>query len=146
MKKQKHKRKQAVAKPFKKIFLQDWGTYGEQMVVAVGVSMDEVIKYLKRLKARKEAIEAVEADAKDMSELMSTSKGFFAKPMNPSCGSILWLKEWDGSWASNDVLTHELFHAVYNTLGKGKAMMEEQEAMAYQQQYLSESIRRVLNA
>ena len=59
--------------------------------------------------------------------------------------SVLWLKEWDGSWSAAEVLIHELHHAVHFILGQGKIMGDEVEALAYQQEYLFRGIRQRLN-
>jgi len=107
--------------------------------------MKEVVKFLKKNKASEKSIKAIEEDSSSFSETMKNSKGFFAKPTDVSVGSFLWLREWDNSWECAEVLVHELFHAVYITLGKGRSMMDEQEAMAYQQEFLFQNIRRKLN-
>lgn len=132
-------------KAYKTIFIQDWGTYGDETVVAVGTTIDEVVQYLKKHKASQGSIKSMEEDAKELSETMKCSKGFFAKPNDTTVGSFLWTRDWDNSWEHSEVLVHELFHAVYNTLGKGRSMMDEQESMAYQQEFLFRAIRRKLN-
>jgi len=141
----RHKRKQHKAKPYTKIFLQDWGTFKNQTLVAVGVGTKEMAAYMKRIGAKQSSIDVFNNDKQRLEELMKSSNGFFSTPDDASTGSILWLKSWDESWKDYEVLIHELFHAVYCILGKGRSMMEEQEAMAYQQEFLFGEIRRKLN-
>lgn len=147
MKKLKRKKIKAKLpkKPLKKIFFQEWGTYKDQTLVAVGVNMAEILSFLKKKKVDKESIKAMESWSKDYSQTMANSNGFFCQP-SPNLGNILWLKKWDtDDWGCYEVLVHELFHAVYNVMGKSRGMMDEQESMAYQQEHLFNEIRRKLN-
>jgi len=131
----------------KAIFIQEWGTYTNQTLVAVGSSTDEMLRYLKKNKVNKASIDAFVADKQNLESQMQNSLGLFCRPKDGDAGSILWLKNWDkNNWRCYEILIHELFHAVYGILGKDKGMLDEEEALAYQQEYLFGEIRRKLNA
>jgi hypothetical protein len=123
------------------IYIQSWGTYQNETLVCIGVSYEEIYKCLKKIKVETDMIKQWECDI-DLLDNCLNGAGLFW--FNHS-RSILWLKDWKNDWKHYDILLHELFHAVYYILGKGKNMMSEDEGMAYQQEFLFKAIRRKLS-
>lgn len=130
-------------------YLQDGGTYSFQIPVFVGYTIPEVVEVLKKQKglnpeAIKEFVDGVEMATKSFhgkqGGVWSTDSGW----------SILFLPSWEGSWNDIETLVHECFHLTINMLGRGKMMINcssgtiEEEAIAYNQEYLWRNIRRRL--
>lgn len=124
-------------------FVQEWGTYPNQTLVCVGLTVDELIAAAKKYKSNKNFMDWILKQKEMLADKMIGSKGFFA--YSPHCQSILWIKEWEDNWENMETLIHETFHAVYDMLGVNKGMTTESEALAYQQEYLFKQIRRFIN-
>ena len=125
-------------KSFKKIFVQGYGTHTDQILVAVGVSRKEILSYLKKVKARPEYIDFI----KKTDDKFFENKGTFAWNDKVD-GTILYLKKYEDLWDFWETLIHELHHAIEHFRVK-KAMQDEPEALAYQQEFLFRAIRRKL--
>ena len=59
--------------------------------------------------------------------------------------TILWLPKWNDDEDDVRTLVHETFHLVYSVLHKSNNMGREEEAQAYQMEYLFGNIRTELN-
>lgn len=143
------KKKKKSPPPFKAIFIQGWGTYNNETLVVVGMSVKEFMgrinvgktglgvnqKFYDWLVSRKENFTR---------SIALDNLGFFKD--SPEGGSMLWLKEWDNSWDTGYTLMHELHHAVHFILGYNKGMQEECEALAYQQEWLFKAIQKRLTS
>ena len=121
-------------------FVQSWGTYADQTLVVVGYTHDELLKITKNrftpdvLKFLKE----VKGDY----DTANQGRGMciFDDETNRS---ILYLREFHDTWEWYEVLLHECFHVV-SFMAKAKNMKTEEEAQAYQLEYLFHNIRRSL--
>ena len=131
MKKRKHK-------PKKVAYLQGWGTYTNQTLVLVGMSFNEILAHLKRIRAD---IEVAKEFAKSKEELVAYMEGKCSFGFSHDARTILWFPEWKNDWKHWDTLVHEVCHMVHSVLGKSKNMMGEDEARAYQTEYLFREIR-----
>lgn len=123
----------------KTIFIQDFGSTSDQMLVCVGVEKIDVLKYCKKVGVKKDFLKMVEY--LDW-EWMRKQKGVFHWN-DESSGTILFLHTPRDEWEYWECLIHELHHAVHEW-GKRKCRNEEMEMLAYQQEYLFRSIRRKL--
>lgn len=129
-------------KKTKYMYFQDWGTYGIESIVVVGYNHKEILQKLKKLGARKEILKEIEEEKKSIEPFMRGC-GFFVM-LEKTGANILWFSRYGSDWDFIETLIHELFHAVHDCLGTRKSMMEEDDAMAYQQEFLFRSIRRKL--
>lgn len=127
-------------------YLQDWGTYTTQTPVFVGYTPAEICATLKRQKDfNKEAVAEFCEDIDETEKVFKTVQGgiWFTK----TGFSIMYLPKYEGSWSDIETLVHECFHLVINQLGKSKMLINhstqtvEEEALAYQQEYLWKNIR-----
>jgi len=137
--------KQTQSKPFKHVFIQDWGTYSDQMIVSVGMSTEDLLSWVKKLKDLKEGVvEILEENLKTMEN--RRDKGGFMRFTTEKCAvSCLIILEWDRTLENNGLLVHELSHAIDFVLGNGKMMERETEAKAYQLEFLYLAIVRELD-
>src|SRR3990167_1646425 len=142
-------------KPFTGSFVLDWGTYQDSTLVAVGLPFDLLEKKYRKL-AYPENKEVLKENRADIEPLIKEqNKGFFwfkegdAKRQRTS---ILWLRDWRDDWPHHETLIHEIFHAIIIILGDHRGMIAaqdseifyEDEAMAYQMEYLFRQCRRKL--
>ncbi len=121
-------------------YIQTWGTYDDEMLVTVGMNFDEIVKEMKRLKITKEVsgdFIARKLEFLDMIESTSAHLWVFTNGQ-----TLLYFPNWKHDWEHWDTLLHEICHAVHHTLGKHKRMMYEDEAKAYQIEFLFREIRR----
>jgi len=132
--------KKILKKKTKFNYIQSCGTYNTEILVSVGTNYKELLACAKRLKLAKKNIKALEDDKEEILPLMERVACF----MNLPTGSILWIKEYEDEWTFYEYLIHEIFHAVYLMLGQDQRMMKEDEAMAYQLEFLFREIRRKL--
>lgn len=135
-------------------YIQDWGTYSNQTAVFVGFTPTEITKVMKKAGLSKEAIAEWEngagaatkmftAEAENSGGMWFSNKGGY---------SLLWMPIFEDSWKCYDTLVHECCHAVLNILGGQKNMIRslnhelfiEDEALAYQQEFLFRKIRNKL--
>ena len=123
------------------IFVQEYGTYTNEVLVAAGAAKEQVLSFLKRIKAKKDYIEWLRTDEK-IWQLGKEKKGLFAWNDNVE-GTLLLLRPHEDAWEYAETLIHELHHLVQ--VFSKKAMMEnEMEAQAYLQEFLFRSIRQKL--
>jgi hypothetical protein len=142
-------------KLFTGYFLLDWGTYKDTTLVAIGLPFDLLEKIYRKLAEpqNKEILKENRADIEPL--IIEQNKGFFwCKEGDAKQGrvSILWLREWKDKWPDYETLLHEIFHLVIVILGDHRGMLAareseifyEDEAMAYQMEYLFRQCRRKL--
>jgi hypothetical protein len=120
-----------------KIWIQDWGTYGEQTLVCIGVTKEEILKWLKKVKGKPMFIAAIE----ECFEVPTQCDGCFWYH-SVAKGSILWLESLEYTPKSMAILSHEICHAVRRLLIEERNMVNEVEAICYQTEYLTKSILR----
>lgn len=134
-------------KPVKTWWVQKWGTYQNEMPVFVGYTPKEILAVLKKQKTwKQEPILAWEKELKQTEEFAEGRE--FCWFNDGYC--ILFLKPFEDKWERLEAIMHECFHLVINILGDKRGMINttvprvEEEAMAYQQEYLFREIRRKL--
>lgn len=131
-------------------YLQDWGTYTTQIPVFVGYTPTEICEVLKRQKDfNKDAVASFCNDLDDTSNVFKTVQGGIWTSGNGY--SLLYLPKYTGRLSDIATLVHECFHLVINQLGRHKLFINhstqsiEEEAMAYQQEFLWQAIQRRLD-
>lgn len=135
--------KKKLPKKFKDIiFIEDCGTYRNEIIVVIGANFDKVLEYVKRrtditkenLKEFEEGrAEFLDAEKKEhQGFVLHYKKGF----------QLMWIKAFFDSWEWYDTLIHECCHATHYILEvKG---IRDEEAFAYLQEHLIRKIRRRL--
>ena len=129
-------------KKFKKpiIFIQDTGTYLNELIFCAGGTKNDVIKYLKARRDVKtntsEWIEKVKAW-----EMLAEKKAVTYS--DDSGRAIITTRFYEDTWDYWETIMHELHHYV-RSFSQWKLMEEEDEALAYLQEYLFHAIRRKL--
>lgn len=124
-------------------YIQEWGTYSNETIVSVGMTAEEILDWLKKNNGSKKFIDFINKDArKEVERMISERVGGLFLPCEGA--SLLWLCEWKNNWEQIEILVHEVHHAVQAILGRHRNMMQEDEALAYQQQFLFREIRRKL--
>lgn len=118
-----------------KIWIQDWGTYGEQTLVCFGSTKEEILKYLKKNKCSLIFLEAIKKEF----EIPARCDGCFWYNQGAK-GSILWLEKFEWTAHCMGVLAHEITHAVRRLLIEERDMYDEVEAVCYQTEYLTKNI------
>ncbi len=122
-----------------KIWIQDWGTYGEETLVCVAASKREILAFLrlKKISGRADFIAAVTRDF----EIPKNCDGCFFYNQSVR-GSILWFQSLELTPHSVGILAHEVTHAVRRLLIEERNMENEIEAICYQTEYLTKNILR----
>jgi len=130
--------------PKELMFIQEYGTYTNQMLVIVGVSdKKKVFRFLKKNRVNVDFSKWVLEDFSDWKENIDKKlEGMFCWK-NGVGGVVLILRPPNDSWEYWEVLMHEIHHAVQH-LAKQKDMFEELEAQAYLFEHLFRSIRKKL--
>jgi len=121
-------------------YVQKWGSYDLGTIVSVGTTIEEIIDYAEKSGTTKKNIKYLKKYKEELRKVMKYA-GFFQNLPN---GNLIWLKTYRHNPYFYQKLVHELFHAVYSCLGKERRMMEEDEAMAYQQEFLFSEISKKL--
>ena len=132
-------------KPKKFCFIQNWGTYSNDTFVCVGMNHDEIIRAMKKLKVKKNITTAFEQEREEHNIHWLVPKNHSAVLWFNSGASVLWFPDWKRNWGHISTLIHELYHAVHRILHKDKKMADEDEACAYQLEFLFKEIRRKLD-
>lgn len=124
---------------------QDWGTYPDLMTVCVGLgNYQELINDCRRQKCE-EWVKALEDRKAELDDL-ATTHHFTTWKFKGITYSVLWLMEWRKTPVAYSVLAHELIHAVSFVLGSRLDIRKENEAFAYQHQFLFKEIIKKLGA
>jgi len=127
----------------KKHFVQDWGTYGNETIVAVGYNRQETERIVKKI-----AGEIGLKSFRDQYErhLGGSHAGYFLVILGTHY-TLLSLADFKKNNAhSIGVLVHELEHAIDFILKDYYGFSNEYEARAYQIQYLFKNIYKKLTA
>jgi hypothetical protein len=122
--------KKLKSKPFKTIFIQDWGTFTNETLVCVGSSKQEILAFMKANSVKVELIEKFERKP----EPKGSSEAFTWSPEGTGC-TLLWFRHWSGDPDDLDTLVHETNHLIYD-ISRDKGFRDEPEIQAYQQAYL----------
>lgn len=130
------------------LWTQDWGTYDDHTVVAVGFTIQEIIDLMKKDKCLQWA-RAVES-RKDDFEQMGKNSHFFSSWTMVENGkdyhySVMFLLHWKPDMSHYKVLAHELVHGISFIMNNKMDVMKENEAFAYQHTYLFDRIATKLN-
>lgn len=130
-------------------YIQDWGSYRNETPIFVGYSVKEITAIIKRQKNwLKQPVEAWVKGQGDSEQYFSNQRDggiWFHEGW-----TVFWLKKYEDTWDDYETIMHECFHLVINICGRNKAMVNhstqviEEEAMAYQQEYLFRNIREKL--
>jgi len=123
-------------KPKKKLFVIDNGSYDDKIIVSVGGTWEEVNRLYKKVYGLGRKWDMY----MDKEDFDGDQAAFFDYDCN-----VLWLRDWKDNRYWNDVLRHECHHVCHYTLGIQRAMFKEPEALAYHQDYLVDTIRKLLN-
>lgn len=135
-------------KPLKCAFIQEWGPYKSETVIAVGLSDAETAAWMRKEKLFKSFIEAFEKAVVEDDPTGELTQAYFWKDPGTG-GSVLVIRKAERvpgndeiTWEFYDNLLHELHHATYFILGVGRNMRTEYEALAYMTEWLFREIRR----
>jgi hypothetical protein len=123
----------------KLFFIQDGGTYANEVLVTVGTDAEDIIRYIKSHGLN---------FSEDFPRLLRASpmkKNAAGRTIFDEGRSILWLPEWDQDWEHYETLLHECWHLVHRVLVVNKCMDMEDEAQAYQLEYWFHFIRERLD-
>ncbi len=121
------------------IFIQPTGTYSNQVLVAVGASREDVLRFVRdrRQGLGQEARRWIEESEEPFAIFGSKT----AVCAYDNGRLLLLLAAYTDTWPYWETLVHELHHAVH-FIAKDKLMLEEMEAQAYLQEFLFREIRR----
>lgn len=119
-------------------FVQGCGTYTNQILVVVGYTPAETAALMRRKKFHKYVINEYEKDHKDEPEDRGLGACWFHDG-----ASVIWFPQYENTWNFWETLIHEIFHFVH-FMGEQRNMEDEDEALAYLQEYLFRQIRRKL--
>ena len=122
-------------------FIQDWGTFSNETLVCVGMTHNEIVGVLRQIKAKIEIARSFIQDHDKFENFSGLDRVWYDRGLG---ATILSLKDWSNDWKHWDCLVHESTHLVHEILGHQKNMMDEDEARAYQIEYLFREIRRKL--
>lgn len=118
----------------KKFLIQDCGVYPFDVVVAIGVTSKETLNYVqKRL-----PYDLTEEEKKHFQDFDGMGKTLqLIKGQN-----ILWLRDFKNDSSSIAILSHELFHVVYQTMWRVGIKLSDpsEEAFTYLIEYLTKNI------
>jgi hypothetical protein len=122
-------------------YIQDGGTYSNEVLVGVGVNAEDIIRYVKRngLNFSDSFPRKLRTSFNNEARTNASGRTLFDEGR-----SILWLPEWRRDWEHYETLMHEVWHLVHRTLVVNKSMEMEDEAQAYQLEYWFHNIREKL--
>lgn len=120
-------------KIFSKNFVISNGSYNENILVSVGTIWEDINIFAKQYNRTKKDITL------DKQLFDGKCDGFFDDE-----SMVLWLRSWNNKEYDYDVLRHECHHVAQILLGQKRGMNDELEALAYQQDYLIDTIRKEL--
>ena len=122
----------------KQIFIQDCGTYSNEIIVAVDSTKEDILKFLKKLpRVKKEAIEWLKEE-KQAFIIFEKNNALVA---HNDGKLLLLLRKVRNDWDYWEMLLHETHHITWY-IAENKMFQQEMEAQAYLQEYLFHSIRR----
>jgi len=120
------------------IYIQDGGTYSNEVLIGVSVTTEDIIRYVKRngLNFSDGFLRKLRASFNNEACANASGRTIFDEGR-----SILWLPAWRQDWDHFETLMHECWHLVHRTLLVNKGMEMEDEAQAYQLEYWFHHIR-----
>lgn len=121
-------------------YIQNWGTYDQETLVCVGMSPEEILAYAKKHKFNKQTIKNFENEIPKLNKLYQGGCAITCVSGNTTC---LILRNYEDTWSYWETLMHECYHLVYHVFGRN-LMSTEEEAFAYQLEFMFRSIRRKL--
>lgn len=124
-------------KPFSK--LMEWGSYPNQTLLCVGMKKKQVAGILKRM-APNDTVFLKEFEKIEDPIENGANGAIFVKDGK----TVLMMRPFVDEWSFWETMIHETAHLVHNVLGRSRGMMDEDEARAYQQQYLFKTMRRAI--
>ena len=130
--------------PIKKAYIQEWGTYSNDTLVCVGMNYQDILSRLKKIKAKALIVKNFEKSKETIEQRITGEKntGFVYWDAETNI-TLLWFPDWKNDWEHWGCLVHEISHLI-NFWGNQKSMGHEDEAKAYQFEYLFKEIRRKL--
>jgi len=128
-----------------KIFIQQCGSYTNEVLVICGATKSETLKFLRKNKAKFEIAKWVLGDFDKWKERVSGVGGGLYCFNDVHHGHVLFLHKVDakgnGSWIFWEAVMHEIHHLVLH-ISKLKSFQDEWENQAYLFDYLFRNIRR----
>lgn len=123
-------------------FIQGWGTYSNETLVVVGMGAEEIINYLHKndFSFSSDFTEQLRQSFKDDEDDPPSGRCVFDEGR-----SMLWLPSWKDDWENWETLMHEIVHLIHRGLCINKFMSKEDEAQAYQMEYLFRNLRTELH-
>jgi len=126
--------------PHKKIFVQDCSIFKNDILVVVGLSCDDILRYSRKI-AKKYIIDVLEENKNEITKLINNSHLGFYYYEDLNGASILWLRKYNkNDWQDLECLMHELYHAV-DFISDQKGFEKEIEAKAFLFEWLFRQIR-----
>ena len=124
-------------------YIQNWGTYSNQTIVSVGMNHSDMVAYLRKIKAKILILNNFLNNQSVIRIIEEKVDGLVHKDYQSGV-SILMFPNWKNDWKHWDCLIHEVSHLIFFVLGEQKNMANEDEARAYQTEFLFREIRRKL--
>ena len=118
----------------KRLFIVDCGTYPNEILVAIGSNYNEIISFLKKKKLSLDGFEK----HKEVIEKNCTYRG--SAMMFKNGYLLLQIEKYREEWDWYEVLMHEVCHVVQYIFEHRE--IEDDEAFAYQLEYLFKTVRR----
>ncbi len=126
-----------------KIFIQQCGSYTNEVLVICGASKNETFLFLKKVRAIKAFAKWVLEDYDEWHEkLKKNTSGMFCYN-DKVMGYVMVLRPHKDNWNYWETLMHEVHHLVLHT-AKMKGFLEEPENNAYLFDFLFRNLRRKL--
>ena len=111
------------------------------------MSHADIVNYMRRIKAKigiAENFVKAKTDIEEYINRRGDAVGGLTHIDYEHATTVLILPSWENEWKYLDVLVHEITHMVHAILGKCLNMMDEDEARAYQTEFLFKEIRKKL--
>jgi hypothetical protein len=124
------------------IYVQDWGTYNLDTLVCIGTTHEQTKNWIDK-NAGKGFREAFYKGVDSHKEILEGGASGFV--WYEDGYTILWLNDWVNKWHYHDTLMHECLHLIQFGLIEARGFEGENEAQAYQLEYLVRNIRTNLN-
>lgn len=119
-------------------FVQDWGTYSNETLVIVGMNAEEILAHADKRNLAFSGDFPKQLRRIFKKEAASSTSG---RCLFDEGRSLLWLPSWKNDWENWETLMHEIVHLIHRCLCINKCMGEEDEAQAYQMEYLFHNLR-----
>lgn len=127
-----------------KIFIQDCGSYTNEILVICGATKKETYSFMKKKKIKHSCAKWVLEDFDHWQEKLKTDSGALFAWNSQICAMAMILNKPKNDWRFFENLLHECHHAVWQ-ITKQKAIQEEPENQAYLFDFLFRNIRRKID-